>query len=85
MLHESKCVPVFVLTLVCVVLDLEFQLPGVGLHSVHVVLQVLLLLFMSVLELNELLLRDTETQTYTQGLVRLAVIHQKSAAIVALM
>lgn len=43
------------LTLVHVVLDFELQLPGVRLHPVHVVLQVLLVLFMSVLELNELL------------------------------
>lgn len=64
--HDPECEPVFVLTLVCVVLDLEFQLPGVGLHSVHVVLQILLVLFMGVLKLNELLLGDTETQTHTE-------------------
>lgn len=53
------------LTLVRIVLDLELQLSGVGLHSVHMVLQVLLLLFMSVFKLNELLLRDTQTHTET--------------------
>lgn len=48
---------VCVLTLVCIVLDLELQLPRVGLHPVHHILQVLLILLMSVLKLNELLLR----------------------------
>lgn len=43
------------LTLVHVVLDFELQLPRVGLHPVHVILQVFLVLFVSVLELDELL------------------------------
>lgn len=43
------------LTLVHVVLDFELQLPRVRLHPVHMVLQVLLVLFVSVLELDELL------------------------------
>lgn len=51
------------LTLVSVVLDLEFKLPRVGLHSVHMALQVFLLLFVRVLKLNELLLVDTDRQT----------------------
>lgn len=57
-------IEVSVLTLVCVVLDLEFQLPGVGLHSVHMVLQVLLILFVSVLKLDELLLRNAPTHKH---------------------
>lgn len=54
------------LTLVYVVLDFELQLPGVGLHPVHVVLQVLLVLFVSVLKLYELL--HTRTHTQKRGL-----------------
>lgn len=63
---------VHVLTLVGIVLDFKFQLPGVGLHSVHVALHVLLILFMSIFELDEFLLKKkitqsmgTSTQTHT--------------------
>lgn len=64
-----------VLTLVHIVLDFQFQLPRMGLHSVHIVLQVLLILLVSVLELYELLLRNVRThtqkhkQTHTKSLV----------------
>jgi hypothetical protein len=48
--------------LVCIVLDLELKLAGVGLHSAHIVLKVLLLLLLTVLKLHELLLRDTQRE-----------------------
>lgn len=47
----------YILTLVCIVLDFKFQLPGVGLHSVHVALQVLLILLMSIFKLDEFLFK----------------------------
>lgn len=51
---------VYVLTLVGIVLDFKFQLPGVGLHSVHVALHVLLILFMSIFKLDEFLLKKNK-------------------------
>lgn len=59
-----------VLTLVRIVLDFKFQLPGVGLHSVHVTLQVLLILFMGIFKLDEFLLKkkargQTHANTHT--------------------
>lgn len=51
---------VYVLTLICIVLDFKFQLPGVGLHSVHVALHVLLILFMSIFKLDEFLLKKNK-------------------------
>lgn len=61
---------VYFLTLVRIVLNFKFQLPGVGLHSVHVALQVLLILFMSIFKLDEFLLQKKKKkarwQTHTQ-------------------
>lgn len=66
-LSASMCC-VYVLTLVRIVLDFKFQLPGVGLHSVHVALHVLLILFMSIFKLDEFLLKKTQKQTKTKAL-----------------
>lgn len=62
---ESVCW-VDVLTLVRIVLDFKLQLPGVGLHSVHVALQVLLVLLMSVFKLDEFLPKQN-THTHRRG------------------
>lgn len=58
---------VYILTLVGIVLDFQLQLSGVGLHSVHMALQVLLILLMSIFKLDEFLLKkSTSTQQHTQ-------------------
>lgn len=67
---------VFLLTLVCIVLDFELQLAGVGLHPVHMALQVLLLLLMSVFKFDELL--HTHTNTVLLDSLTLNAKHNKA-------
>lgn len=71
-MHEC----VFLLTLVCIVLDFELQLAGVGLHPVHMALQVLLLLLMSVFKFDELL--HTHTNTVLLDSLTLNAKHNKA-------
>lgn len=65
---------VYVLTLVCIVLDFKLQLSGVGLHSVHMALQVLLILLMSIFKLDEFLLRKKHKHTQEDSMSVLCAI-----------